>query len=352
MTTLQVIREGTEKKSKHSFSIVIRSADDFAPSTIQIIKESNIELPTPLFAPGISSLLHKHKTEQSKELKHAYDVLREELNLVVDSVDNVIDGVQTTMLEDVLQEAQERTLKLSGSFTGDFSGDGRKLKNIRWENIVGKRVRPGGGVTVLDPVKSASFAETASFALSFGLGGRGTGALLPLGEVTLKSQRGINLLSGTFEDPEGVEVDELVLSGSQTILIASDKVSEVTFLDTQPAVLILKKQGASLEEPQPESRKMVDFEDVHQVRIAVQVDKAGFASASVAYQFSSDSGSSWDFLNGADGPSVSIAQTGSFVSDYVLLTASATSSILIRWVAVGGNGTESPRISTLVLGRK
>ena len=148
MSRIRVIREGIENKSKRVFSIVIRSADEPLPSTIQIVKESRNVEPSPLYPPGVSSLFHRHKADQAKELTRIYDLMKEELNIVVDSVDEVINIAHETIVETALQEVQSRVLSLSGSFSGSFRGDGQYLKNIRWENIVGKK-RTGGGVVAI-----------------------------------------------------------------------------------------------------------------------------------------------------------------------------------------------------------
>ena len=138
------------------------------------------------------------------------------------------------------------------------------------------------------------------------------------------------------------------MSGSAQI-IESDKESFVTFLDTQPALLVLRNQDPPLEEPEVDSRKRINLAEYRQARMSVQVERAGFSGSSVGYQYSADNGVTWDFLDGAGGPTASMAFTGSNTSSYVDLEVSAQSDILIRWIAQGGNGSADPRISTLIL---
>ena len=333
MSRIRVIREGIENKSNRVFSIVIRSADEPLPSTIQVVKESRNVEPTPLYPPGVSSLFHRHKAEQAEELTRIYNLMKEELNIVVDSVDEVISVVQETIVEDTLREAQARVLSLSGSFSGTFRGDGSQLKNLRWENIIGKRNRPGAGGAIFPTALltasfavSASHAETASF-------------------IDPSNLPPASLESGSLIPGRGIEI---TLSGSAQI-IESDKESFVTFLDTQPALLVLRNQDPPLEEPEVDSRKRINLAEYRQARMSVQVERAGFSGSSVGYQYSADNGVTWDFLDGAGGPTASMAFTGSNTSSYVDLEVSAQSDILIRWIAQGGNGSADPRISTLIL---
>lgn len=332
MTKIRVIKESETEKSKQSFSIVIRSADEsVGPSTIQIIRDSRVVEPS--LAPGVSSLFHRHRSEQAKELSRMYDLMKEELDVVVESVDDVIENVQITIVEETLHEAQQRALNLSGSFTGKFTGDGSGLKNLRWDHIIGKRNRPGAGGAIFPTALitasfavSASFAETASF-------------------IDPSNLPSASLASGSLVPGRGIEI---TVSGS-TQIVESDKESFVTFLDTQPALLVLRNQDAALEEPEPDGRKRFNLSEYRQARVSVQVERAGFTSASVGYQYSTDNGATWDFLDGAGGPTASLAFTGSNTSSYVDLAVLSQDDILIRWIAQGGNGSADPRISTLIL---
>lgn len=339
MSRIRVIKEGIDERSKRIFSIVIRSADEPLPSTIQVVKESRNVEPTSLYPPGVSSLFHRHKAEQAEELTRIYDLMKEELDIVVDSVDEVIEVAHETIIENALQEVQARVLSLSGSFSGSFVGDGRGLKNLRWENIIGKRNRPGAGGAIFPTALitasfavSSSFAETASFAQNAATASFIEGFTASFESGSLVPGRGI----------------EITVSGSSQI-IESDKESFVTFLDTQPGLLILRNQDPPLEEPEEDARKRVNLAQYRQARMSVQVERAGFDSASVGYQYSTDNGATWDFLDGVGGPTASLAFTGSNTSSYVDLVASAQDDILIRWIAQGGNGSADPRISTLIL---
>ena len=220
MTKIRVIKESETEKSKQSFSIVIRSADEsVGPSSIQIIRDARV-VESPSLAPGVSSLFHTHRAEQAKELSRMYDLMKEELDVVVEGVDDVIENVQITIVEETLHEAQQRALKLSGSFTGKFTGDGAGLKNLRWENIIGKRNRPGAGGAIFPTALitasfavSSSFAETASFAQN-----AATASFIdPLPSASLAS--------GSLVPGRGIEI---TVSGSSQI-IESDKESFVTF---------------------------------------------------------------------------------------------------------------------------
>ena len=167
---------------------------------------------------------------------------------------------------------------------------------------------------------SASFAETASFAQN---------------AATASFIEGFtaSLQSGSLVPGKGIDIQ---VSGSAQV-ISSDKETFLTFFDSQPAIGIIRNQVFSLIECEPESRKQLDLTNYIQARISVQVVDPGTTSSVAGFEFSTDGGSSFSFLDGLSGPTASLASTGSMTSSYVDLSASAMDDILIRWVVLGGS---------------
>jgi hypothetical protein len=89
-------------------------------------------------------------------------------------------------------------------------------------------------------------------------------------------------------------------------------------------------------------RAWIDLSLYTQARIVANVSTIGTAGAVFAVQYSTDSGSTWNYLDGASGPSVSIAALGTVKSGYVALAAGALGEVLVRCVGSGGNGATSP----------
>ena len=90
-------------------------------------------------------------------------------------------------------------------------------------------------------------------------------------------------------------------------------------------------------------RLKADLTSAAQVRLIVSVATGGAAGAAIRAQYSTDQ-SSWNYLDGATGPSVTVNTTGLKVSAWVNVTGAAKADVFIRVVGISGNGTRRPRV--------
>lgn len=93
----------------------------------------------------------------------------------------------------------------------------------------------------------------------------------------------------------------------------------------------------------PRGRMKYDFTRAQQVRLTLMVTTVGSASAEVRAQYSTDSGGSWNYLDGGTGPSVGIASTtGVKDSGWVDLAAGAKGDVWLRLISINGDGAADP----------
>ncbi len=95
-------------------------------------------------------------------------------------------------------------------------------------------------------------------------------------------------------------------------------------------------------------RTMVDLSNATQARLTVGVGRAGFATAELRGQYSTD-GATWFYLDGTSGPSVPINAVGLQVSSWVNLDAGAQADVYIRIVGINGNGAADPRFGLITI---
>jgi len=91
-------------------------------------------------------------------------------------------------------------------------------------------------------------------------------------------------------------------------------------------------------------RTKVDLSNYSQARVCTYVTLLDAATA-LAVQYSLDGGATWAYLDGASGPSVSVASGGVQTGSWVNLAAGAKADVTLRLVTTGGNG-----IAALTLG--
>jgi hypothetical protein len=96
------------------------------------------------------------------------------------------------------------------------------------------------------------------------------------------------------------------------------------------------------------SRVKADLTAAAEVRLLCNVVQGGAAAAAIRVQYSSDQ-SSWSYLDGTAGPSVSVSTTGLKVSSWVSPAAGAKSDVFIRAVGINGDGTADPSFSSILL---
>jgi hypothetical protein len=96
------------------------------------------------------------------------------------------------------------------------------------------------------------------------------------------------------------------------------------------------------------SRVKADLTAAAQVRLLCNVVQAGAATAAIRVQYSIDQ-SSWNYLDGTAGPSVSVSTTGLKVSPWVGPAAAAKADVFIRAVGINGDGTADPSLGNILL---
>ena len=99
----------------------------------------------------------------------------------------------------------------------------------------------------------------------------------------------------------------------------------------------------------PGMRAQLDLTLASQARLTGNVQVAGFAGSSIGLQYSTDGGTTWTYLNGGTGPSISLTSTGSVSSGWVNIAAAAKADVLIRVGGVGGNGVADPQLGLVIL---
>jgi len=182
-------------------------------------------------------------------------------------------------------------------------------------------------------------AGTASFALNAAVSGGSTDS------------------SSWAETASYAEVAQTLLgsiesaSWAETASFASSVIKEehFTVYSSEPAKTVLINQTESLFEYGPEFRKKMVLNTYTQARVSTIVHDAGYASSSLAIQYSANDGNDWDFMNGSTAPSLSLAVTGNIAGEWVDIVSESKSDILLRWVTQGGDSVESPSIGSIIL---
>lgn len=95
-------------------------------------------------------------------------------------------------------------------------------------------------------------------------------------------------------------------------------------------------------------RARADLTKFNQVRLFVGISVAGSASAKVRGQYSTDL-TTWYYLDGSTGPSVSIAGGGLNESAWADLVSGARADVYFRWVGIDGDGAADPEIGRIEL---
>lgn len=95
-------------------------------------------------------------------------------------------------------------------------------------------------------------------------------------------------------------------------------------------------------------RQLIDLTNATQTRLGVNVTVAGSTNAVLAIQYSLNQ-STWAYLDGGTGPSVSISSTGLQTSSFVTITPAARTNVYLRVVGSGGNNSADPTLSTINL---
>jgi hypothetical protein len=93
------------------------------------------------------------------------------------------------------------------------------------------------------------------------------------------------------------------------------------------------------------ARTIVNLTYCSQARIVVNITDAASASAKLRLQYSTNSGSSWNYLDDTSGPSVGINAASVAASAWVNLATNAKAEVWIRVVGIDGDGSDSATIA-------
>lgn len=94
-------------------------------------------------------------------------------------------------------------------------------------------------------------------------------------------------------------------------------------------------------------RTIVDLSRFTECRLSAYVEVTGAATATLAIE--ATAASSFDFLDGADGPNISLNGTGVKVSDWVPIFSGYRTDVTLRPSHVGGNGAADPAIGLVTV---
>lgn len=99
-----------------------------------------------------------------------------------------------------------------------------------------------------------------------------------------------------------------------------------------------------------QSRFWADLTNATQMRIIVGVTTtAGSTNAEIRAQYSTDSGSTWNYADNTSGPGVNISTLGIKKSSWISLHANAKADTLWRLVGINGDGVADPQFGTIQL---
>jgi hypothetical protein len=101
----------------------------------------------------------------------------------------------------------------------------------------------------------------------------------------------------------------------------------------------------------PTNRAVINFSNVSQVRITVDVVVRGQPSSVLAAQYSTNQ-TTWSYLDGVSGPSVAVSTTGTKIGGWVDISAVARQDVYVRLVGSGGNGSTTPQFGLITLQAK
>jgi hypothetical protein len=97
-------------------------------------------------------------------------------------------------------------------------------------------------------------------------------------------------------------------------------------------------------------RVRVDLTAMTQARLMVRINTAGFTGSSVRIQYATDAGeTTWAYLDGGTGPSLSLNATGTLASAWVNLIPAVKADVVLRFVGIDGNGAADPVFGSIIL---
>jgi len=128
-----------------------------------------------------------------------------------------------------------------------------------------------------------------------------------------------------------------------------NKEEHFTIYSSDPARTVMTSQTESLYEYGTDYRKRMVLDNYTQARISTIVHDVGYATSSLAVQYSTNDGVDWDFIDGLGAPSLSLASTGNIAGEWISMVSESKSDVVLRWVSQGGNAVASPSIGSIIL---
>lgn len=127
----------------------------------------------------------------------------------------------------------------------------------------------------------------------------------------------------------------------------------VPFSATSAATQAWTNMPAALTEFAGLTRYRVPFDLTFatQARIATLLTVVGISTAELRVQYSKDSGTTWNYLDGASGPLVTLGTTSNTprVGPWVNLVADAKADVWLRVVGINGDGVADPTFAYVVM---
>lgn len=97
------------------------------------------------------------------------------------------------------------------------------------------------------------------------------------------------------------------------------------------------------------TRIVADLRYGTSARMVGEILTAGASGAEIRAQYSLDN-VTWQFLDGVDGPALSIASVGLFASPwYTIDVAARVDPVYLRFAGINGNGVADPRFRSMAL---
>lgn len=97
----------------------------------------------------------------------------------------------------------------------------------------------------------------------------------------------------------------------------------------------------------PGTRVRLDLSLATSARFTANIMTVG--TGTLALQYSTDSGTTWVYMDSVSGPSFVVTALGAVASGWVTLADTAKGDVLVRIVGSGGNGVLSPRFGLSLL---
>lgn len=96
------------------------------------------------------------------------------------------------------------------------------------------------------------------------------------------------------------------------------------------------------------ARVKADLTTAGKVRLMGRLVTGGLAGSELRLQYSTDE-STWDYLDGVSGPSISLTSAGLITSSWLAPTVSALADVFLRLIGINGNGITAPTFGVVAV---